>query len=321
MTAQRCPAGGLALPFIVSCVLLAGCETAPPPRPCSLAFATDLPLVFRDGQALTPAILDGKPTTMLLDTGSELTMVTKATADRMALSLVAARGQMSGIGGSRGVYVFSAEDFQIGSLKGRDLPLMVGDVVISPGGAPVDGLLGSDFLGAYDLDLDFPERKVKLFKSLGSCPSPRVWLDQPLYQATLIRSERAADARPFVNIQVAGQTLLAAIDSGAPHTLIFQNAARRIGLRPEDLAGEPHFRARGVGPDMQMIARHVMPPMAIGGITLLNLPVAVLDANSPDSTDVLLGLDFLTRVHVWFSFSSHRMFMQFPPKPSPPLPK
>jgi hypothetical protein len=32
--------------------------------------------------------------------------------------------------------------------------------------------------------------------------------------------------------------------------------------------------------------------------------------------DVLLGEDFISRVHLWISYSSHTLIMQYPPKPS-----
>jgi predicted aspartyl protease len=111
------------------------------------------------------------------------------------------------------------------------------------------------------------------------------------------------------------------VDSGAAHTLIFRNAADRLGLHIEDLAQEPHFRARGVGPETPILVRHVMAPITIGEVTISNLPVALLDETSPDSTDMLLGMDFFSAVHVWLSFSSHVMIMQYPPKPSPPVPQ
>jgi predicted aspartyl protease len=280
-----------------------------------------LPLRFSHNQVLTPAVLDGQTTSMVLDTGSQFTLVTKSTADRMNLDIVAASGEMTGIGGSRGVYIFSAKNFQIGRLQGKNLPLMVSDFVLAPGGRPVDGLLGADFLAPYDVDLDFPASKASLFKVQGSCPATATALDGPLFQAPLVPSDHPLDSRPFVRVEVAGKSLLAAVDSGAAHTLIFGNAARRIGLRVEDLAREPHFRARGIGPETPVIVRHVMAPITIGEITLRNLPVAIMDEGSPDSTDMLLGLDFLSHVHVWLSFSSHVMLMQYPPKPSPPPPK
>jgi predicted aspartyl protease len=302
-------------------LVLAACEATPDSPPCKLGFATELPLNFRQNAFVTPAVLDGQPASLMLDTGSQFTVVSKAAADRMNLDIVAMPGHMTGVGGMRGAYVMSADIFQIGRLQGKNLPLMVSDLTLSPGGTPIDGLLGSDFLSSYDVDLDFPDDKARLFKVSGKCAGTPVSLAEPLFQAKLVRSEHPLDFRPFVSVQIDGKSFLTSVDSGAAHTLMFRNAARRLGLNIEDLVHEPHFRARGVGPATPLVVQHVMRPITIGDITIFNLPVALLDETSPDSTDMLLGMDFLSHVHVWLSMSSHVMIMQYPPKPSPPVPQ
>jgi hypothetical protein len=64
-----------------------------------------------------------------------------------------------------------------------------------------------------------------------------------------------------------------------------------------------------------------MQAITIGDVTLNHLPVAIMDTRSDDDTDMLLGLDFLSRVHVWLSFSSHTVVMQYPARPSPQDPQ
>jgi hypothetical protein len=48
------------------------------------------------------------------------------------------------------------------------------------------------------------------------------------------------------------------------------------------------------------------------------MPVEIVDQRSDEDADMLLGLDFLSRVHVWLSFSSRTLVMQYLPEPSPP---
>ncbi len=300
-------------------LFLAACQTSAPDQ-CKMAHATDLPLIYRGAHVLTPAVLNGAPTTMMLDTGAQFTVVTKATADRMGLDLQELGGHFTGIGGTRTAYLFYAQSFQVGRLQGKHLPLSVSDFNFGSSGGPVDGLFGSDFLASYDVDLDFPERKAKLFRVITGCTAPRAALEEPLFVAPLVASANARDARPFVIVEIGGKRLHALIDSGAQGTLIFRNAAYRLGLRLGDLAEDPHFHAGGIGPHARVAIRHVMTPMTIGEITISNMPVAILDERSEDGTDMLLGLDFLTHVHAWLSFSSHTLVMQYPPRPSPTLP-
>jgi clan AA aspartic protease (TIGR02281 family) len=299
-----------------SVLLLNGCQSAAP-ETCQLAFATDLKLTYRYGHALTTAMLNGAPTTLILDTGAQLTTLTRGAADRMALPLELLPGEASGIGGSARVYRYRSRSFQIGRLAGKDLPLMVTDMGLLGGRNRLDGLLGADFLAAYELDLDFGAHVVRLFKVENGCTKPATLLEEPLFVAPLVRSDSPLDVRPMVVVKIGDTSLKALIDTGADQTTIFRNAARRLGLRLEDLTTDMQIRERGVGPRTRLAFRHVMEALTIGEVTISKLPVAIVDEHSYDDTDMLLGLDFLSRVHVWLSFASQTMVMQYPPRPSP----
>lgn len=302
--------------LLVASCLLGGCQASVHhDGVCKLGLATDLALYPRAGHLLTPAKLDNAPATLILDTGAQFTTITETTADRLNLAVLPTNGTMGGLGGVRSVYLFDASSFQIGRLQGRNLPLLMSDFALSPDGS-VDGLLGTDFLASYDVDLDFPERKARLFKVLQGCAEAAAPLDPPWFTAPLFTGPNPQDARPFVNVDIAGQTFRANVDTGAPSTLMFANAARRLGLDPEKLKADQHFLAAGAGPALRMAVRHAM-SMSIGGITA-TLPIAIADQTGGD-TDILLGLDFLMRVHVFLSFSTHTMIMQWPPRPSRPV--
>jgi predicted aspartyl protease len=301
-------------------VLAAGCQSGAQDG-CKVAHVTDLQLTYSRGHILTPATLNDAQTNMIIDTGSQGTLVTKAAADRLALPIQFTDRLAVGIGGSRRLYSFYARSFRIGALHGEHLPLDVSAVDFTGFDPPADGLFGSDFLSAYDVDFDLWDHKARLFKVISGCSSPAAVLDEPLYMADLVQGGFPGDSSPYVHVQVGGKTLVAEVDSGASFTMIFRRAARRLGLRTEDLAADPHFKSAGVGPETRDSVRHVMTPITIGEITISNLPVAIVDQNMADGTDMLLGTDFLSHVHVWLSFSSHTMVMQYPPKPSPKVPE
>jgi clan AA aspartic protease (TIGR02281 family) len=300
--------------------VIAGCESGAPDA-CKIAHATDLVLTYQHGHILTPATLNGVETNMILDTGAQGTLVTKAAATRLHLPLMFTGGHVSGVGGSRSLYLFYAHSFRLGELHGENLQLTVSDATFDTYDRPVDGLFGADFLATYDIDLDLLEHKARLFKVISGCSRPNALLDQPLFEADLVHGGPMGDASPFVRVEIGGKTLLAVVDSGAPNTVVFRSAARRLGVDLDSLAHDPHFAATGVGPNARAAVRHVMAPITVGEVTVSNLPVAIVDERMPGGIDMLLGMDFLSRVHVWLSFSSHTMIMQYPPKASPPLPK
>ncbi len=65
--------------------------------------------------------------------------------------------------------------------------------------------------------------------------------------------------------------------------------------------------------------RHILDRLEIGDATVLNLPVQVADQPRIGDVDMLLGADFLERVHIWISHSSHTLVIQSPPLISPPI--
>jgi predicted aspartyl protease len=267
---------------------------------CRLALVTVLPLSMLRGHATIRAVLNGVPVTMIVDTGSASTVVTQATADRLGIR-GEDYGEGSGIGGYVGVKTFFTRSFQIGRL---------------------------DILKAYDVDLDLQGRTLSLFTLRHGCDRPAVAIAEPLYAAKLapepIRTRFDArgygeDPRPAVKVQIGGQHLTALIDTGAPMTTMYRNAAARIGLDPGGLTTDKHYVVHGIGPRGVDAVRHVFAPMTIGEVTVQNLRVDILDELSGDSRfDMVLGMDFFSRVHAWFSFSSGMLVMQIPPQASPP---
>ena len=300
-------------------LLVAGCQ-AGAPQQCRMGLATDVPLRFEMGHLFAAPLLNGRPTNMVLDTGAQGTTLSKEAAGRLGLPLLALNGYAEGIGGSAGLYGFMAETYQIGRLTGRHFRLTASEMSLSSPEITVDGLLGVDFLAAYDLDLDLLAQKATLYAAVDGCTAPSSALDGSLYVVPFVHID-PLDPRPRINVEIGGKTLIALVDTGSDDTVIFRNAARRLGLEISQLTADPHYLAQGVGPRTPDAARHVMEtPISVGELTIQNMPVSIINQRSTDEVDMLLGLDFLMRVHAWFSFSSHTLILQFPPRPSPHAP-
>jgi predicted aspartyl protease len=303
------------LVWFVALLILQGC--AEKSTRCTLSRAADLPLYNGASHIYTNVVLNGVPVRMLVDTGATVTVVSRATADRLGLDL-AASGRAAGVGGAVESFAFTTRSFQIGRLHGTRFPLQVSDLAIPIGKDSAEGLLGVDFLSSYDVDLDLPRRTATLFAATGDCTAPSTTLEGRLYQAKLVRPRNPHDFRPMVHVTIGGKTKLALIDTGAPVTALFRNAAHDLGLPDSAFAAAPRLVAGGIGPRRIAAARFIAPPMTVGELTVAHMPVAVLDQESgEDGVDMFLGLDFLRRVHGWFSFSSDTLIMQVAPPIAP----
>ncbi len=303
----------------LAALFVAGCQ-ATPSEPCRLGRATDVPLTLRDGHLFAAPVLNGKPTAMWFDTGAQITTLTTTAASRLSLTLMPLRGSLEGVGGGNLAYGFTARSFQIGRLRGHNFQLLAADLGLSRPGRETDGLLGADFLASYDVDLDLPDNKAVLFKTVGDCTKPTAALGGDLYIVPMSDAAGDTDPRPHIRVNVAGKALTAVLDTGAPGSLLFRDAARSVGLRLSALTMDPHFRAAGTGSGTTGAVSHTLAALVVGDLTISNLPVTIVDQAAPADADMLLGLDFMSRVHTWLSFSSRSIILQYPPLPSPAAP-
>ena len=157
-----------ALALLAGLCALAACATSPPiPRPladaCRPVRRVELPLRDARNFMLAAALLDGKPATLLVDTGAETSTLAPRTVAALHLRRDPAHGRtLAGVTGNvrsdtvrlrqlalGGVVVAGAQDMAVGTL-----PSLEG---LDP---PVAGLLGGDVLSRFEVDLDLPAGRM-----------------------------------------------------------------------------------------------------------------------------------------------------------------
>jgi hypothetical protein len=106
------------------------------------------------------------------------------------------------------------------------------------------------------------------------------------------------------------------IDTGANFSAIFRHTAERVGVHMEDASARQHGSGRGIGPQTVASVRMKLDTVDVGDLEFTNMPVEVLDDRRGDEVEMLLGEEFQRRVHLWISYSSHTLIMQYPPTAS-----
>ena len=104
--------------------------------------------------------LNGKPVTLMLDTGASGILVDRKVAEKIGIQKVSDT-RLSGIGdrGSASGWFGLASSVRIGELEFQDCLVNVLDKSSVVG---EDGLIGSDVFGAFLVDIDFPSEKLRL---------------------------------------------------------------------------------------------------------------------------------------------------------------
>ncbi len=300
-----------------------GCQSGEDAGHCTMAHVTDLPLERHGNAFFTTIMINGQSAKLLFDTGSTANLLLEKTAQRLGLSIdYYNTGHVIGVGGSREVGMVQSREVRMGNAHGEHLTFLT--TPENAGGA--DGLLGMNFLYPFDLDLDFWGHRIGVYKALSGCRSPHVAMTKPLFAVDLAADSlqnqhkpgeagTTIDISPAVYVSINGKRFVAVIDTGASHTVIFRDSARRAGLGQADLLAQTHMYGvgkRAVKGDVRMSA-----PVVIGDLAVMNMPLVVVDQRHLENVDILLGYDFITRVHIWISRSSGSVIMQYPPHPTP----
>jgi predicted aspartyl protease len=272
---------------------------------CALHRRASVPLDL-SGLAVVTAQINGRPATLILDTGAESTLLTASAAKRLGVtSKYDFERSMAGIGGSVRTGDARLSSMSLGGLA-LDYPrVLVGELSFHIGDAEPDGLLGASLLDAFDLDIDVPRRRLDLYDRVDCAQARPAWSGR---YATL-ETTRSLSEHPFFPITVNGRTLSATLDTGAQRTVISARAAASSGIGAESQLAGPPIKTRGAVGETVPATLHSLRDAKVGGIAL-RTPVLVVPATLPRDIDALLGLDFLMSNRVWLSYGSRRIFIQ-----------
>lgn len=160
------------LPILITLLAAAGCEV-PTDGSAEVNFPADraggevdLRFVGANDAALVVSVrLNGEgPFDFILDTGATMTCVTTRLAERLDLPpLEGAMGVGAGIGGSGRIDLVRLDSLSVGDARASGLSACVIDLQhIAQMGVDVDGLLGLNFLRAFEVTLDFGRDVLRL---------------------------------------------------------------------------------------------------------------------------------------------------------------
>ena len=135
------------------------------------------------------------------------------------------------------------------------------------------------------------------------CGSEIAALDPPVFKLPFQLDETKID----IDVRLNGALLHAALDTGAPLTLVTQDDALRAGVKPADLRRDPFHRHQGDAFNQMDMWLHRFGRLDIGDESMNNFRFTVGD---PDIAKTLLGGDFLRFNRIWISYPHRTLFIQ-----------
>ncbi len=266
------------------------------------ACAPRVPLVTvplqTDGYCVVPVTLAGQMVRMVLDTGAERSVLTRATVARLGLSLddwvgTAMRGAGGRLDEHRNAIVPGLALGGI-SLYQRELrgPLSLPVMALDLG--PVAGLLGGDLLHRHTLDLDVPAGRLSLLPP-DTCPSAGEAIRFTALRRFLMLAKVTLDDR----------ALQALVDTGAGSSLLNARGLHRMGLDEAAIARDPMHQAIGLGGNFQ-VRSHTFRSLSLGRLRI-EAPSLAINAVPEPAFDMVLGMDMLKRQRLTISYAQQTL--------------
>lgn len=299
--------------------LLSACAQPDPLEgiPCGMLMLAEMPVTMAGGVPLVLVTIAGRPATMVLDTGAQRTLLTKSAVTRLGLRSDARQiTVISGVGGSSRNFPTILTGFNVGGQRLADqTALALPFDLPSIAGLTVDGLLGVDVLGRFELDLDLPHRRVALYGGR-LCPGEAIALPGPLDELPVPRINRN---RLVITAKLDGTPMSALLDTGAAGMIVMTPAMRRAGTRPESLQADPTVVLSGVGPAPVRARQHRFTSLALGSETLDHPLIEVTEPLTgdswwqflePEDDDMIIGSAYLATHRFWFAYPRRRVLRQ-----------
>lgn len=296
----------------VSLILSAQMQTAKADSACHYVEQASLDITHPD-KSTVPAVhgaINGKPVDMVIGTGNTQTYVLRTEADRQGLNPERLHQQTQGIGGLTSVFAVRVKDFSIGNAHVVNTRFPVVEVLEN---TTIGGIIGTDVLMEYDVELNFPENRMKLFHSEHCGDKALAYWDKDASSVPIEYME--GTRQPRVQVQINGVTLWAAIDSGSERTSINMDTARKLGFSTEGQGVVYIGKQSGIGHEQLKVWTMPLDSFALGDETVQHPRLAVME-DTPNYSgrkefQVLLGRDFLQAHRVLLAPSQMQFYYSY----------
>jgi predicted aspartyl protease len=298
--------------------------TAKAEAPCTLKQVAALQTDISHGLVLTTIQIDGRDARVLVDTGSPFNMISPRLAAELKLPERAIReGAALDISGKAIRHMVNVHKVGLGGMTAEDIPFLVlGENSDRP--SPIDGIFGANFLESYDVELDLAHGKINLFLP-NDCPAEPVYWTRD-YAVSKFQTDASLHA--VLHVTLDGQELRAVFDTGATHSVLSAQTARRLfNLDPDANGDKPDGELHGGTGAPLPFYRHRFADFEIGGVAFHNTEFAIVsdklsriirehqplgphaqsDANM--ETQVAIGLHHLARLRAYIAFHEQRLYI------------
>jgi predicted aspartyl protease len=246
---------------------------------------------------------------ILLDTGAERSVITRSAASRLMLSRYDVTANRMYVVTDKPIEAVRIDDLRIGQAKRSNWA-----VLLAPEhdfGSDTGLVLGQDFFANLDVELDFPNRAVRLFQTK-DCAGAML-----AYWAKGGASEVALESGSLTfSVTVNGRPLRARLDTGTTVSALTTVDASRFGVTPKSPGAKPAGCTLGIGRKPVDYWSAPFESIAIGNEVIRSptLRFGELFRQAEPFADLpqmVLGVDFLRAHRVYVAQSQRKLYFTY----------
>jgi predicted aspartyl protease len=306
--------------FVPLVACLTALSASPPSRAtCNVNRATTVPLTIEGSHLLVPVSINETPGQLLLDTGSEDTLLSSAYADRAHIGMSHYSGDTNAIRYYERKYYHGSNNSSLPMLQAHARHIEVGTIsfqdwqfsvvpaeAAGAGFVARDGNLGMDFLHYFDIDIDLQARKLTLWRVTGCTDIHPVW--QGDYDA--IPLKHTGHQNFTIPAFVDNAELELEFDTGAGGVWLTRGAASKAGVTDAMLAKDRPVQTTEVGVALQDSV-HQFQVLLIGNGEFDKPDIFVeREKSTYAGPDGLVDWRYMNAQRLWISYVTNTLFVQ-----------
>jgi beta-lactamase regulating signal transducer with metallopeptidase domain len=274
-----------------------------------------------DSNTMTVATtVEGNPEKLQVGIGDASTQLWISQAKKISLPVQEGRRDMDA-GGRFSMDVARVARFTLGSMETGHF-----DIQVMPDPdyamAGFDGVLGTDMMHSYDIDLDFAHRQLNYFLPEECKGAGIYWSPSTTTSVEMV----TVPGIVWVRVTLDGHMISALLDTGADRTFLNPQVAEKLfGLKADALEGG-NVKDGGA---LIKAGMHTFSSLTFGGLTVNNPQIAIpFDVETQNTHEfrgptvirdryhlsdilppIILGMDVLRQTHLYISFRNNRVYV------------
>ena len=262
----------------------------------------------RDGRVAIPVTIENHPASLLVDIGAAYSTLDASFAKSAGLSQKQISGTVIYMGGGIRLskYVI-ADQFSVGPLPSDRFGF-----VLAPSGVlghDSMGMLGSEVMSHFDIELDFAGSKFAVF-SQDHCPGRVVYWTNDPYAAVPLETD--SNKHIFVQVMLDGKPLKVMLDTGAARSFLdFRVAKDVFGIDEQN----PNLKSLGTHGLNTVVAvpayQYPFQTLTFEGVAIQHPDIEIVKYPDSDRLDsgLTLGISVLRQLHLYIAYREKMLYV------------